>query len=140
LLLGAAALCLIGAEAVHVKGGDVRALILLGCALPGALLSFCFRTLTVRDGGDALQIRFGPIPLFQRRVPYALIDAVRPGRSTLMDGWGVHWAPGRGWTWNLWGRDCVECSCAGKTLRIGSDDCAELTRFLSGLLAERCAA
>ena len=134
VITAAAAICVLGAYMLYAKGEVGFALLLLGFGVLTTILSLCFRTLTVRDGGDALEIRFGRVPLFRRGIPYASIHAARPARSSLIDGWGVHWAPGRGWTWNLWGRDCVELDLGGKTLRIGTDDRDGLFAFLSGTL------
>jgi len=87
------------------------------------LLSRCFAWLETRDDGDALRVRFGPLSLFSLRVPYADIRTAARCRSALIDGWGIHYIPGRGWTWNLWGRECVELELAsGKRIRVGSDD------------------
>lgn len=95
------------------------------------LLAASFRWLTVRDGNDRLQIEFGPLPLFRRSVMYSEIEGVEPGRSSWIDGWGIHYVPGRGTTWNLWGFGCVLLRLAGgKTLRVGTDDAAGLAAFL----------
>jgi hypothetical protein len=37
-----------------------------------------------------------------------------------------------GWVWNLWGRDCVVVQLKKGTLRIGTDDAANLAVFLQG--------
>jgi hypothetical protein len=133
LLWLTAGICLVGAWGAHSEGGALYAVLLLvGVGALTAVLALCFVTLTVRDGGDALEVRFGPIPLFKKRVPYAGIESVQAARSALIDGWGVHWIPGRGWTWNLWGFECVELSVDGDTLRIGTDDAPGLERFLLG--------
>jgi hypothetical protein len=94
------------------------------------LLSLMFRRLTVRDEGQQLSVRFGPLPGFGTRVAYDEIQSVQPARSSWLDGWGVHWIPGRGTTYNLWGFDCVELKVRGRTLRIGSDDVSQLVAFL----------
>lgn len=59
------------------------------------------------------------------------MQQIRRARSKLIDGWGVHWLPGRGWTFNLWGRDCVEGNTARRRLRIGTDDPEGLANFLT---------
>ncbi|MCA9103333.1 MAG: hypothetical protein KDA63_19395 [Planctomycetales bacterium] len=94
------------------------------------LFALAFRTLTVADAGDALYIRFGPLPLFAKRFVYADIAAAEAAKSRWIDGWGIHWIPWRGWTYNLWGFDCVKLDVGGKTVRIGSDDVAGLVAFL----------
>ena len=91
-------------------------------------------TLTVRDEGDALDVRFGWISLFGRRIAWDQITAVQRARSKVIDGWGIHYIPGRGTTWNLWGFDCVELTVGGKTLRIGSDDADTLAAYVSARL------
>ena len=113
----------------------LAAVLIAVLAAATAYLAFCFRTLTVHDGGDALVIHFGPIALFRRRVPYASMRSVRTTRSALIDGWGIHWIPGRGWTWNLWGRACVEIETERGCLRVGTDDGDALAAFLRTRMA-----
>jgi len=57
------------------------------------LVSLLFARLTIRDEGDHLALRFGPLPVFRRRIRYADITAVEPGRSALIDGWMIHRIP-----------------------------------------------
>jgi hypothetical protein len=39
--------------------------------------------------------------------------------------------PGRGWTYNLWGFDCVRLTFKnGRTVRVGTDDPIGLAAFL----------
>ncbi|HUG93668.1 MAG TPA: hypothetical protein VML55_22705 [Planctomycetaceae bacterium] len=107
-------------------------IIFLGGAGLVILCAASCRQLTVRDEGDELLIQFGPLPLFRRRSPYAEIERVQSSRSTLRDGWGIHWSRTGGWIWNLWGFDCVDvCLSHGRTLRIGTDDPAGLASFLN---------
>ncbi len=94
------------------------------------VLTFSFTTLTVEDEGDRLSIRFGPVPLFRKTIPYTDITAVEPDRTSVIDGWGVHYIPGRGSTYNLWGFDCVKLTLGKKVIRIGSDDVENLVAFL----------
>ncbi|HUT95233.1 MAG TPA: hypothetical protein VMY37_37615 [Thermoguttaceae bacterium] len=105
--------------------------LVLGVAGLIFLFTQSFHYLTVRDEGDALAIRFGPLPLLRKRVPYSQITAVEPGRTSLIDGWGVHWIPGRGWTYNIWGFDCVKICMGKRVIRVGSDDMENLVAFLS---------
>lgn len=94
------------------------------------LFGFMFAELTVRDEGDFLEIRFGPLPVFCFRIPYEEVQSVQRSRSSLIDGWGIHTIPGRGTTYNLWGFDCAKLDVNGKTVRIGTDDVDRLVRFL----------
>ena len=104
--------------------------ILLGVSFVMFFFTQAFHYLTVRDEGDALAIRFGPLPRLRRRIPCGRSTAVEPGRTSLVDGWGVHWVPGRGWTYNIWGFDCVKVCLERRTIRIGSDDVENLIDFL----------
>lgn len=92
--------------------------------------SFCFSRLTIRDEINFLSLRFGPIPLFHTRVLYSEITDVQEDRSNLLDGWGIHYIPGRGITFNVWGFDCVRILKGKKVVRIGTDDKAALAGFL----------
>jgi len=89
-----------------------------------------FHHLTVEDQGDVLSIRFGPIPLFRKTVPYNEIKSVETGRTLLLDGWGIHMSIRGGWVWNIWGRDCVVLHLKKGTLRIGTDDAENLACFI----------
>jgi len=94
------------------------------------VLAFSFRELTVSDEGQHLRIQYGPLPLFGRSILYSSITEVEPGRSRLVDGWGIHWIPGRGWTFNLWGFDCVVLHLGPRIVKIGTDDVEGLLEFL----------
>ena len=80
----------------------------LTLAAPGfQTLTVADRGLTVTDPGDHLRISFGPLPLLGSRIRYPGITRTEPTRSCLIVGWGIHWIPFRGWTFNLWGCECV---------------------------------
>jgi len=113
-------------------GADGEALLgMLSVASIIVLTAFSFRQLLVRDEGDVLALRFGPIPLFRKRIAYADIASAERDMTTVIDGWGIHWVPSRGWTYNLWGFDCVRVSLNnGRTIRIGTDDPEALARYL----------
>jgi hypothetical protein len=97
------------------------------------LLAASFHHLTINDEGDHLSISFGPLPLFRRTVRYGDIEQVEVGKTSLLDGWGIHMSLRGGWVWNLWGWDCVVVHFKnGGTLRIGTDDAENLARFLEG--------
>lgn len=96
------------------------------------LCALMFGTLAVRDEGDHLSLRYGPLPLFRKRIRYADITAVEPGRSSIIDGWGIHYILWRGWTYNLWGFGCVKLTLGNRVIRVGSDDAENLAEFLKG--------
>ena len=97
-------------------------------------LASMFAYLKVTEDEDHILVAFGPLSLFSRKVRFADIKDARATRSKLIDGWGVHWIMGRGWTWNVWGFDCVMIEFhSGRTLRLGTDD----SQALAELLRER---
>lgn len=102
------------------------------------LLALCFRQLTVSDKGDRLLICFGPLPLFRRRIQYSEIEKVEQAKSTILDGWGIHLNLSGGWTWNLWGFECVDVRYRkGRKVRIGTDDPVGLEAFLKGRVGKQ---
>lgn len=108
----------------------VPAVLLAAGAAFFAFLAMSFRQLTVEDQGQALVVRFGPLPLFRTKIRYTSITAVEAGRSSFIDGLGIHYVPGRGWTYNLWGVNCVVTHVGDRLIRIGSDDVDALLDFL----------
>jgi hypothetical protein len=100
------------------------------------ILSLSFRHLTVADEGDRLAIQFGPLPLFRKMIRYEDIRQVEVGRTTLLDGWGIHMSLQGGWVWNIWGRDCVVVHHQGIT-RIGTDEAENLAQFLKTKIVDR---
>ena len=56
-------------------------------AASGGVLAYSAKR--VQDEGDELAVRYGPIPMFAKTIPYAQITAVEPGRTNLIDGWGT---------------------------------------------------
>lgn len=94
------------------------------------VLAASFHHLTVEDEGDRLSVSFGPIQLFRRTVPYASIVSVETGRTTVLDGWGIHMSLRGGWVWNIWGRNCVVLKLQKGILRIGTDDAEQLAQYL----------
>jgi hypothetical protein len=91
--------------------------------------------LTVEDEGDRLVVRFGPLPLFRRRIPYEDIVEVETGRTTFLEGWGVHWSPWGGWVWNIWGYDCIVLRLKRGKLKIGTDDAERLAGFVKSRIS-----
>ena len=96
-----------------------------------SVVAACFHHLTVSDEGDCLLIKFGPLPLFQRRVRYGDIQNVVASQTALLYGWGIHLIPFKGWVWNIWGWDCVVIEFrSGRKLWLGTDEPTELCEFL----------
>lgn len=126
----AAVAFLLGLMAIFLPAAGRPILFLASAGM--ALLAFCFVRLTVRDEGEWLRLEYGPLKLFGKRIRYAEMRSVQPGRSALIDGFGIHFVPGRGWTYNLDGFDCAVLRLAGnRTLRVGTDDREGLVEFLA---------
>jgi hypothetical protein len=93
-------------------------------------LAFSFRSLTVLVTKTEIRVRFGPLPLMGKRVSLRDVHGVEAARSTFLDGWGVHWNPGHGWIYNLWGFDCIALDLGKNRLRIGTDEPLELLQAI----------
>ena len=106
--------------------------VMLVAGLLVVVVGLAFHHLTVEDEGDRLAIRFGPLPFMETSIQYADIKGVEVGRTTILDGWGIHRNPWHGWIWNLWGRDCVVIHRQQGVLRVGSDEAENLAEFLKG--------
>ena len=99
-----------------------------------ALCALSFWSLRVQIETEHLRASFGPLPVFRKKIPLAQIERVEVGKTDLLDGWGIHFVPGRGWTWNLWGFRCVVLTLTDpsgrkkqpRTFRLGSDEPEEL--------------
>ena len=130
LLILAIAAIMVGMLRTMPTGESFPIWILGGVSLLLVCTAMSFGHLTVRDEGEYLAVRFGPLPIFHRRFRYAQITGVEAARSDLLDGWGIHCVPGRGWIYNLWGLDCVRIRVGGKAVRIGTDDVNGLVLFL----------
>ena len=95
-----------------------------------ALVLLTMTTMTIQGNAEELWVRFGPMPLFSTRIRFEDIRSFRATRSRVVDGWGIHYLPGRGWTWSLWGFDCVDIDLARGSIRLGTDDPENLAAFL----------
>ena len=111
--------------------------LLMGVALLMTFLAFCCQSLTTTVSETSLRVHFGPIPLLEKKVLLEEIVSVRPEKSSLLDGWGVHWTPGKGWIYNMWGFDCLAINLGTRHFRVGTNDpdqlCEVLERAISAL-------
>src|SRR5947208_746920 len=57
-----------------------------GVAILFFLIALAFQRLRVYDGGDRLEMRFGPLPLLRGQIRYDAMTSVEPGRSSVIDG------------------------------------------------------
>ncbi len=109
----------------------------LSVALLMTFMTFCFQSLTTTVSETSLRVHFGPIPLLEKKVLLEEIVSVRPEKSSLLDGWGVHWTPGKGWIYNMWGFDCLAINLGTRHFRVGTNDpdqlCEVLERAISAL-------
>jgi flagellin-like protein len=112
------------------RGESAIVVTLLAVAVTFALFGLMFGSLTIRDEGQWLSLRFGLLPVFRKRIRYADITGVETARTSLFDGWGIHYFPGRGWTYNIFGRDCVKLTLGRKVIRVGTDDAENLAKVI----------
>lgn len=95
------------------------------------LVAGLFGRLTVTADEFGLRLQYGPLPLIAKSFSYESMRSVEAAKSRFIDGWGIHFVPFRGWTYNLWGFDCVLIQRRGANcLRIGTDDVPGLLAFL----------
>ncbi|MCA9053414.1 MAG: hypothetical protein KDA75_06235 [Planctomycetaceae bacterium] len=121
LLVGVAVV--MGIAAWTARDAGPVPLIVGGAALVVLLLAACFHSLTTTVSEAGLQLRYGPIPLFRKHIAPSEIQSLTASRSSLIDGWGIHYIPWRGWTYNLWGFDCVLIERGERpAIRVGTDD------------------
>ena len=135
LALVTVALCILGKgilQEIQLKPGAwVSFGVLLGIGTLLMLVGLCFVNLTVVGYDDRLQLTYGVVPLFRATFSYEDVEEASIDRTRLIDGWGIHWVPGRGWTYNLWGFRCVRLVLRGSSIvRIGSDDVDNLHEFI----------
>jgi hypothetical protein len=133
VMYGAAALTT--ATAVYLRQAPEVPYLLGAVTAVIVLLGASFHHLTVEDTGDRLLIGFGPVPLFRNSVKYADVVGVDVGRTTLVEGLGIHVSPRGGWVWNIWGRDCVVFRLRRSRLTVGTDDAANLAAFVRDRIA-----
>ena len=133
VLLVSAAVVL--ALAPVVRGETPLPAVLVSLVAFFILLSFAFARLTVRDEGTRLAVRFGPLPLFRKTIPYAAMTGVERERSTFSAGWGIHWTR-KGWLWNIGGFDCVRIDMGATSLFVGTDDPDRLVAFLRSRICQ----
>jgi len=131
-LLGGIAVLLLVAAPFSAREGPGAAVVLAVVALVLAFFAASMGWLRVRDAGDALEVRFGPLPVFRKTLPFRDVTGAEPTRSHWLEGWGLRWSPRLGWLWNASGLDCVRVDRAShaKPFRIGTDDPEGLALFL----------
>ena len=132
---------LIGGGLVIAATGAEEAWVATVLRIVAAIFALCalsFWSLRVQIETEHLRACFGPLPIFQKKIPLAQIERVEVGKTDLLDGWGIHYVPGRGWIWNLWGFHCVVLTLTDpsgqrkrpRTFRLGSDEPEELQAAL----------
>jgi hypothetical protein len=104
-----------------------------------ALAGLSFVYLDVRDDGERLAARFGPLPPCGTSVPYGEIESVERMRTSLLHGLGLHVFPGWFLVCNIRGADAVRIRLKRrrglmkvKQIIIGTDDAEALLAFLQG--------
>jgi hypothetical protein len=117
-----------------VRGAPAVSVVLSLAGLAILVLAASFHHLTVADEGEALAIRFGPLPLFRTAIRYDDIRRIEIGGAASV---GIHLSLRDGWIWNLWGRDTIVFHLRNGTIfRLGSDDCENLAGFIETRIEE----
>ncbi len=98
------------------------------CTLVLLLPFFSFMTVEVGEG--RLSFQMGIFPL-KKRIPLKNIREVMPVKNCWYEGLGIHLTSG-GWLYNVSGTEAVEVHLrSGGSLRIGTDEPAELIAAIS---------
>ena len=118
----------VGGWLIHRELAVLNLLVVIAAIF--ALCGLMFGSLTIRDKGDFLSLRFGPLPVLRKTIRSTDITGVELGHTKIIDGWGIHFMPGRGWTYNIWGFDCVKLTLGRKIIRVGTDDAEELAKVI----------
>ncbi len=88
------------------------------------------RSLTVEVDAEAVRLRFGN-GLVKKSFPLKEISSASPVRTTLLQGWGIHWI-GSGWLYNIYGLDAVLITLRnGGCVTIGTDEPAALAAAIN---------
>ena len=110
------------------EGGGKWVFTALGvyCVLGG----LCFHWMDVLDDGEALLLRFGPLPLFRKRIPYSGIRHVKRDRFRFEHIRRRRHMSSKVRHYQISGWDCVRLTVEGDSLWVGSNDAAGLEAFL----------
>ena len=94
------------------------------------IVTWLFRSMTIEISDSELTWYFGSgFPL--KRVPLSEVVSAEPVRTTIWDGWGIHYTP-RGWLYNVSGRGAVVITLRkGKRFCLGTDEPEVLARQLT---------
>jgi hypothetical protein len=93
------------------------------------ILSVLFFGLTIIGTQDTLELRYG-IGLIRRQFKLSEIVAIRPFRTSLWHGWGIHYSS-EGLVYNISGFTAIQITMTdGKKYIIGTNDRDRLLRFL----------
>jgi hypothetical protein len=130
LIVLASALFAVGLGAWLLLRGEMLGILFCVISLLLAGLAMCFWWLKIEDRGESLRVQFGPLPFFGTSILYQSMVDVSAGQASLIDGWGVHYIPMRGWIYNVWGWDCAIVKLKHGTVRLGTDDPDGLVAFL----------
>ena len=121
-----AALLLVGGGRAMPTGARV---VLVATIVILTVTALVFSSLTIRVDGGSLAWHFGP-GVWKKSVPLDAIAAVTPTTTTFLEGWGIHFT-GRGWLYNVAGRDAVIVSMRdGTQFLLGTDEPQELVQAI----------
>jgi len=121
--------CMAPIIVIFAVGAFVIHPLILTAILVG-IIAWIFRSLTVEITETDLSWYFGSgFP--RKSVPLGDIVAAEPIRTTIWNGWGIHYT-GRGWLYNVSGNGAVAITLrSGKHFCVGTDEPEVLARQLT---------
>jgi hypothetical protein len=104
-------------------------LTLLAASLAMLVSAFVFSSLTISIRDGQLSWWFGP-GVVKKTVPLSTIISAEPTTTSFINGWGIH-LTGRGWLYNVSGRDAVLVTQRdGNRFLLGTDEPENLARTI----------
>ena len=106
----------------------------ISAAVMMAAAAILFYALRVEIREDMIICTFG-IGLIRKQIMLSEIEMIRKVRNPWYAGWGIRWAPGEYWMWNIAGLNAVELVMKnGKKFRIGTDEPEKLYEAIQSRL------
>ena len=123
--LGLGALLCLSLGNARQPGSDIE----LGIAALLIFVAYLFSSLTIEVTDTTLRWWFGP-GFWRKQVPLAEIANAQPARTTVIEGWGVHFTR-RGWLYNVSGFGAVAIHLkSGRRFVLGTNEPDRLASVL----------
>jgi hypothetical protein len=104
------------------EGSPTPAWFLMGTNLILLIVIIDFSSLTIAVDSDGVHWFFG-FGWPSGHLHFDEIKTVEITRTTILEGWGLHYTIWHGWLWNVWGFQAVRLTYAGgRRVTLGTDD------------------